>query len=119
MRKTKIVCTLGPASSDERVIEAMLRAGMNMARLNFSHGTHDSHGQLIERFRRVRDRLGLAAAVMLDTKGPEVRIGQMQPNTVLQQGAEFCLFDDVQRVGDAAGAGLSCPTLIGAVKVGQ
>ena len=58
MRKTKIVCTLGPASADEKVMEAMLRAGMNVARFNFSHGTHESHREMMQRFRAVRDRLG-------------------------------------------------------------
>ena len=92
MRKTKIVCTLGPASASEETIEAMLRAGMNIARLNFSHGTHESHLEYINTFRRVRDRLGVPAAVMLDTKGPEIRIGTF-PNgqTVLEDGAEFTL----------------------------
>lgn len=74
MRKTKIVCTLGPSSSSEKELEAMLRAGMNVARLNFSHGDHASHKEKIETFRRVRDRLQVPAAVMLDTKGPEIRI---------------------------------------------
>ena len=73
MRKTKIVCTLGPASSDEKVIKEMLLAGMNVARVNFSHGDHESHGRTIDHFRKVRDKLGIAAAVMLDTKGPEIR----------------------------------------------
>ncbi len=74
MRKTKIICTLGPASSDEAVLEEMLRSGMNVARLNFSHGTHAQHRELIGKFREVRDRLGLPAAVLLDTKGPEIRL---------------------------------------------
>lgn len=74
MRRTKIVCTLGPASSDEATIEKMLRAGMNVARLNFSHGAHEEHAKTIETFRRVRDRLDVPAAVLLDTKGPEIRI---------------------------------------------
>ena len=77
MRKTKIVCTLGPASSDEKTMEAMLRAGMNVVRLNFSHGTHEEHKATIERFRKVRDGLGLPAAVLLDTKGPEIRTGNI------------------------------------------
>lgn len=91
MRRTKIVCTLGPASSDEAVMEKMLLAGMNVARLNFSHGTHPSHLEMIERFRRVRDRLGLAAAIMLDTKGPEIRLGQVAPGTELKEGQPFLL----------------------------
>ena len=55
MRKTKIVCTLGPASADEKVMEAMLRAGMNVARFNFSHGTHESHREMMQRFRDSND----------------------------------------------------------------
>ena len=74
MRRTKIIATLGPASASEEVLEAMLRNGMNVARLNFSHGDHESHKKTIETFRRVRDRLGVPAAVMLDTKGPEIRL---------------------------------------------
>ena len=92
MRKTKIVCTLGPASATEEKIEAMLRAGMNIARLNFSHGTHESHLEYINTFRRVRDRLGYPAAVMLDTKGPEIRVGTFKGGyTELVDGAEFTL----------------------------
>ena len=75
MRKTKIVCTLGPSSSDEVTLKKMLEAGMNVARLNFSHGTHEGHRNTIEKFRKVRDEMGISAAVMLDTKGPEIRTG--------------------------------------------
>ena len=78
MRKTKIICTLGPASSDEKTIEAMLKNGMNVARLNFSHGSHENHKKTIETFRKVRDKLGMPAAIMLDTKGPEIRTGDVE-----------------------------------------
>ncbi|MBQ4650373.1 MAG: pyruvate kinase [Firmicutes bacterium] len=92
MRKTKIVCTLGPASSAEETMEAMLKAGMNVARLNFSHGTHEGHGETIDRFRKVRDNLGVAAAVLLDTKGPEIRTGNFEDGkAVLEDGQEFTL----------------------------
>jgi len=92
MKKTKIVCTLGPSSSDESIIEEMLHSGMNVARLNFSHGTHEEHKELINRFRKVRDRLGLPAAVMLDTKGPEIRLGNFENGSVvLKDGNEFTL----------------------------
>lgn len=74
MRRTKIVATLGPASSSEEVIEQMLKAGLNVARLNFSHGEYETHEKTIETFRAVRDRMKIPAAVMLDTKGPEIRI---------------------------------------------
>lgn len=70
MRKTKIVCTIGPACTDEAILEQMCQAGMNVARLNFSHGTHESHQKTIDMLKRVRDRLALPIAIMLDTKGP-------------------------------------------------
>lgn len=78
MKKTKIVCTLGPASRSEKVLEAMLQNGMNVARLNFSHGTHEYHEENIQLFRKVRDRLNIPAAIMLDTKGPEIRLGDFE-----------------------------------------
>ena len=92
MRRTKIVCTLGPASLHEDMIEKMLKNGMNVARLNFSHGTHEYHKKSIELFRRVRDRLGLPAAIMLDTKGPEIRVGDFENgHAELVTGSEFTL----------------------------
>lgn len=92
MRKTKIVCTLGPASRNEKTLTEMLRAGMNVARMNFSHGDHAYHRESIEMFRRVRDRLGIPAAVMLDTKGPEIRIGTFRDGAaVLTEGKTFTL----------------------------
>ncbi|MBQ4101925.1 MAG: pyruvate kinase [Oscillospiraceae bacterium] len=91
-RRTKIVCTLGPASASESVMEQLLRAGMNIARLNFSHGSHEGHKEMIDRFRKVRDKLGLPAAVMLDTKGPEIRICTFEKGSVeLQPGDTFTL----------------------------
>ena len=92
MRKTKIVCTLGPASADESIMEEMLRSGMKVARFNFSHGTHESHEEMIARFRAVRDRLNVPAAVLLDTKGPEIRLGEVQDGSAfLKTGADFTL----------------------------
>ena len=69
MRKTKIVCTLGPACADESVIEAMLKNGMNVARFNFSHGTHEYHAKMMDMFRRVRDRVVITAGVPLNIEG--------------------------------------------------
>lgn len=95
MKKTKIICTLGPASSSEKVLEDMLSAGMNVARLNFSHGDHAGHSETIKRFRQVRDRLGLSAAVLLDTKGPEIRLGDFEEGSViLETGQTFTLTAD-------------------------
>ena len=74
MRKTKIVCTIGPSSESEEMLEKMALAGMNVARLNFSHGTHAEHEQRIKSIRKVSEKLGLPIAILLDTKGPEFRI---------------------------------------------
>ena len=92
-RKTKIICTLGPASRNEKTLEEMLLQGMNIARLNFSHGTHEYHKESIEMFRKVRDKLKLPAAVMLDTKGPEIRIGLFKDGkkVTLKNGQQFTL----------------------------
>ena len=92
MKKTKIVCTLGPACTSEEILEQMLKAGMNVARLNFSHGTHETHEKNIELFRRVRDKLGIPAAVLLDTKGPEIRLRDFEGDSaVLTEGSTFTL----------------------------
>jgi len=77
-RKTKIVCSLGPASSDDTVVRDLILAGMNVARLNFSHGNQDEHRAAIERVRRVSDELGIPVAILLDTKGPEIRTGMVE-----------------------------------------
>lgn len=92
MRKTKIVCTIGPASKDRETLKKMLEAGMNVARLNFSHGTHKEHGETIKIFRNVRDEMGIPAAVLLDTKGPEIRIKNFKDGQVdLVEGQEFTI----------------------------
>ena len=95
MRKTKIICTIGPASETEEILTAMCQAGMNVARINFSHGTHEQHRQKIENIRRVREKLNLPIAVMLDTKGPEYRIKTFKEGKIfLQEGAPFTLHTD-------------------------
>lgn len=107
MRKTKIVCTLGPACLKEDVLEEMLQNGMNVARFNFSHGTHEYHKNAIELFRRVRDRLRLPAAVMLDTKGPEIRLKDFEKGKItLHRGDTFVLTAE-DRMGDETGASIS------------
>jgi len=74
MRKTKIVCTIGPACSTEKTMTELCLAGMNVARLNFSHGTHEQHLEKINLIKDVREKLNMPIAIMLDTKGPEYRI---------------------------------------------
>lgn len=92
MRKTKIVCTIGPASEDKEVIKELIKAGMNVARLNFSHGTHEEHGARIAAIREAARELNTSVAIMLDTKGPEIRLGTFARERVfLKKGQEFTL----------------------------
>ncbi len=95
MRKTKIICTIGPSSSDEAVFTKMCEAGLNVARLNFSHGTHEDHQEKIDMIKRVREKLNLPIAIMLDTKGPEYRIGTFKNNHItLKDGDTFTFTTD-------------------------
>ena len=90
MRKTKIVCTIGPASETEEVLRGMCLAGMNVARMNFSHGTHADHLRRMNAVKKVRDELGLPIAIMLDTKGPEYRIKTFENGKIqLSDGDSF------------------------------
>ena len=90
MRKTKIICTIGPASENEETLTQMCLAGMNVARLNFSHGTYPEHEKKIELIKRVRQKLGLPIAIMLDTKGPEYRIRTFAAGKVtVAEGDDF------------------------------
>ena len=92
MRKTKIVCTIGPASRSEAVLAKLMDAGMNVARLNFSHGSHQEHGETIARIRAVAREKGLPIAVLQDLSGPKIRVGNVAAGTVvLQPGQTFTL----------------------------
>lgn len=95
MRKTKIICTIGPACDNEEILTQMCENGMNVARLNFSHGTHESHGATIGRIKAVREKLGLPIAIMLDTKGPEYRIKTFENKKItLADGDTFTFTTD-------------------------
>lgn len=90
MKKTKIICTLGPSSDTEEVLTKMIQAGMNVARLNFSHGTHEEHLQKMNTVKKVRDKLHVPLPILLDTKGPEFRIGTFKDGKItLHAGDEF------------------------------
>lgn len=95
MRKTKIICTLGPACDNAETMEKLILGGMNAARFNFSHGTHETHLATLTRFKRVRDSLGLPVATILDTKGPEIRIRTFaEGHALLKAGEKFTLTTD-------------------------
>lgn len=92
MRKTKIVCTIGPASESEERLKELMLAGMNVARFNFSHGTHEEQKGKLERVKKVREELGLPVATLLDTKGPEIRLQDFEGGRVLlEEGQRFTL----------------------------
>ena len=98
MRKTKIICTIGPASENEEILTQMALAGMNVARLNFSHGTHPEQKAKIDLVKRVREKLNLPIAILLDTKGPEFRTGTFAGGKVTVQEGDIFTFtvDDVE-----------------------
>lgn len=119
MRKTKIICTLGPSVGDKKMIRELILSGMNAARFNFSHGTHESHLQMLETLKSVRDELNVPVATILDTKGPEIRIKTFESNSVeLKPGARFTLtVDDV--VGDETRVSVTYKDLHKEVKTGE
>lgn len=119
LRKTKIVCTLGPASATEQAITKLFKSGMNVGRLNFSHGSHESHKETIELFRRVRDSLGISAAILLDTKGPEIRTGLLENGEAeLLEGGKFTL-TNTEMVGNSKCVSMNYPGLNKLLKTGD
>ncbi|MCL2067763.1 MAG: pyruvate kinase [Treponema sp.] len=95
-RKTKIVCSLGPSTFEDTIVRDLILAGMNVARLNFSHGTHDTHRASIERVKRISGELGIPVAILLDTKGPEIRTGNVENDgkVTINEGEEVTVTTD-------------------------
>ena len=119
MRKTKIVCTLGPASSDEDVLREMIQSGMNVARLNFSHGTYDNFHQLITTLKKLRREMSVPLAILLDTKGPEIRLGNFEKKSEeLKDGDRFTLTTR-EISGNAQEVSVTVKTLPACVKTGD
>ena len=119
MRKTKIICTIGPASENEEILTRMCRSGMNVARLNFSHGTHEEHKKKFDLVKQVREKLDLPIAIMLDTKGPEYRIGTFENGKItLKDGDEF-IFTTEDIVGDQTRVSVSYKRLIEDLNIGD
>ncbi|MBE6688521.1 MAG: pyruvate kinase [Ruminococcaceae bacterium] len=119
MRKTKIVCTIGPASRNEKILKEMITSGMNVARLNFSHGSHEYHLETIELIKKVRSEMGVPLAIMLDTKGPEIRIKSFKNSVAkLEEGNLFTLYAD-ERDGDENGVSVTYPSLASYIRGGE
>ena len=119
LRKTKIICTLGPATDDDEVLRKLMIEGMDVARFNFSHGDHAQHRKNKDRVEKLREELGLPVATLLDTKGPEIRVGDFKEGKVeLVEGQTFTLTtEDV--VGDQAKVSITYKNLVNDVKPGD
>ena len=112
MRKTKIICTLGPACDNDELLNEMIKNGLDCARLNFSHGTHEEQKVRMDRVKKIRQELGVPLPILLDTKGPEIRVRLFKDGKVeLKKGQEFTFSSDFDLVGDETKVGLTYPDL--------
>lgn len=118
MRKTKIVCTLGPATDKDDVLEQLIINGMNVARCNFSHGSYEEHKARINKVKELREKHKKLTAIMLDTKGPEIRLGLFKDHeTILEEGQRFTLYCE-EREGDNSGVSITYQDLCQDVEEG-
>ena len=119
MRKTKIVCTIGPASDSEETLIGLCKAGMNVARLNFSHNTHEDHKRRIDLIKKVRQDLNLPIAIMLDTKGPEYRIKTFENGRVMLNDGDSFTFTTENIIGNEKRVSVSYEKLTNDLSVGD
>ena len=118
MRKTKIVCTLGPVSENKDVLRTLIQAGLNVARFNFSHGDYEEHGKRLNTVRELNEELGTYVATMLDTKGPEIRTNEFDGKVEVKKGSEVRIaFKEV--LGNATKFSVTYPGLYDDVEVGN
>ena len=116
MRKTKIVCTIGPASDNYETLKEMMKAGMNVARLNFSHGTYEEQKRKADLIKELREELNLPVALLLDTKGPEIRTGTFNEKVILNDNDTFTLCNE-DIIGDNTRVSVSYKELYNDVKI--
>ena len=119
MRKTKIICTLGPSSSDESTLREMMRLGMNVCRFNFSHGTHEEHREKLSTVKRLREELKLPVATLLDTKGPEIRLRDFEGGSVVLAAGDRFTITTREVMGDASIGSITYAGLPGDVSAGS
>ena len=119
MRKTKIVCTIGPASCNEKTLEQMILAGMNVARINCSHGSHEEHQVKFDVLERIKSKIDIPVATMLDTKGPEYRIGIFKNGKEVLRDGDTFIFTTDDIVGDATRVSVSYKSLNKEINVGD
>ena len=119
MRKTKIVCTLGPATDSEEILKELMLEGMNVARINFSHGNYQDQEDRINMFKKVRDELKMPIPLLLDTQGPEIRIGKFENNEIfLDKGQEFTLTNS-DELGNKSRVSITYKTLYNEIDIGR
>lgn len=119
MRKTKVICTIGPSSQNEEVLTQMCQAGMNVARLNFSHGDHEEQQRKVELIKKVREKLDLPIAIMLDTKGPEYRIKTFENGRITLEDGDTFTFTTDDIVGNKERVSVNYKNLIQELNVGD
>lgn len=119
MKKTKIICTIGPASENEETLTQMCMAGMNVARLNFSHGSHEEHQKKIDLIKRIREKLKLPIAIMLDTKGPEYRIKTFENDKITLSDGDIFTFTTDDIVGNQERVSVNYVHLVENLSVGD
>lgn len=119
MRKTKIICTLGPATDSEEVLKALIKEGMDVARLNFSHGTHEEQKRRLTTLRLLRERYGRPVAALLDTKGPEIRVKDFENGSVELHAGDTFVLTGREVMGTASEVSITYPELVGDIQVGE
>jgi pyruvate kinase len=119
MRKTKIVCTIGPASENEKILKQLILSGMNVARLNFSHGTHDEHAKMITTIKKLRGEMGLPVAILADTKGIEIRIRTFEHGGVTLNTGDTFTFTTREVVGNETTVSVNFAGLCRSVEPGS
>ncbi|HIT88995.1 MAG TPA: pyruvate kinase [Candidatus Merdenecus merdavium] len=119
MRKTKIVCTLGPSTEDDNILKSLILEGMNVARFNFSHGDHEQHARNLERLKKIREELNLPVASLLDTRGPEIRVGDFEKGKILLEKDQTFSLTTKDVLGNESMVSITYKNLINDVKVGS
>ncbi len=119
MRKTKIICTIGPSCDNKETLKQMCLSGMNVARLNFSHGTHEGHLRLINLIKEVREELNLPIAIMLDTKGPEYRIKTFENHSIQLKKGDIFTFTTEDVIGNQERVSVTYENLINDLSIGD
>ena len=119
MRKTKVICTIGPASENAETLTKMFQAGMNVARLNFSHGSHEEHQKKIDLIKQIREEMNLPIAIMLDTKGPEYRIKTFEDKKITLQDGDTFIFTTDDVIGNQERVSVTYSHLVEELSIGD